>query len=310
MIEQLDYLLMIDEKRNISKAAEALYISQPALSKQLRQVEKKLGFRIFDRERNMIPTYEGSIFLDSLKRQKNDYVQTMRVINDIMETYSGSIHLGIPSNRAGYVFGMYLASFIKGNPEIHVDMISKPIKYLINDLENRKIDMACMVPHVSGEHLSYTRIVREPLSIIADPALLKEKIRPDGSVSLRDLNGIPYIGLRSDFRLRNITDRLFEKHGIVKEPLIETESMQLISTLVREGMGFTISTASQMDVFPAKADGIGFYTISEDPMFWELGYAVRGNEYLSNMYLKFVEGLKHYLLSNDAYFESADGSAE
>ena len=70
--KELEYILVIAQEKNISKAAERLYVSQPALSRALLKVEDRLGVSLFFRKnRQYIPTYAGELYLDMARTVLN-----------------------------------------------------------------------------------------------------------------------------------------------------------------------------------------------------------------------------------------------
>jgi len=293
-VKQAQYLMEIEEKRSISKAAESLYISQPALSKYLKQLEEKLGISIFDRDHDMKPTDEGAVYLAYIHRYVADYKQTIEHINNMKNQISGNLYLGIPSVRLDSFFADFMSQFIQQYPSIHVDLIAEPIANILKYLEAGRIDIVCMLPMTENPNLLYTPLISEDLFIVAKPDVVSDIVESDGSISVRNLKEKPFIALKPDFRLRKMTELLLSQYEVKILPVVETESMSFICALVRQGIGVTIATKSQIRS-AEPSDNICFYPINEKKINWELGYSVRTGERLGKRYEIFINELRKYL---------------
>lgn len=105
-LKQIEYILKIAEEKNITHAAEKLFITQSALNQQLLKLEKELGCPLFYRSRtDWRPTPAGEIYLDAARQililKKNAYDQ----IHDLTEYQKNTIRIGFtPGRRDRYVF--------------------------------------------------------------------------------------------------------------------------------------------------------------------------------------------------------------
>jgi DNA-binding transcriptional LysR family regulator len=83
--KQIEYILKIAEENNITKAAEKLFLTQPALNQQLLRLEKELGTQLFHRSRtNWRPTQAGEIYLENARKMLLIKQETYRIIGDIV----------------------------------------------------------------------------------------------------------------------------------------------------------------------------------------------------------------------------------
>ena len=83
-LKQLEYIIAIDKERNISKAANRLFITQSALNQQLLKIENELGTKLFDRRHPfMVPTLSGKIYINTAKRMIEMKEDTYKIIRDI-----------------------------------------------------------------------------------------------------------------------------------------------------------------------------------------------------------------------------------
>lgn len=95
------YVEMIAEMKSISRAAQKLYISQPALTKSLARLEQELGVRLFDRSSTPIRlTYAGERYLQGMKNIAAMKYQLDKELEEIADMRKGRLVIGIPDTRS------------------------------------------------------------------------------------------------------------------------------------------------------------------------------------------------------------------
>lgn len=149
------YVLMIAEQKSISAAARRLFMSQPALTKQLGKLEAELGFKVFDRSsKSLSVTYLGEIFLDyamkymeierefqlNLAKQHKNEKETIRIAT---------------TNRGGSFAGTYTALFLEKYPNISLEYLDMNAKKCEEALKEEKVDLAIYTDPVMSSVLEY-----------------------------------------------------------------------------------------------------------------------------------------------------------
>ncbi|KPX01184.1 Cyn operon transcriptional activator, partial [Pseudomonas savastanoi] len=95
LLRHIRYLLAVSDHGNFTRAAEALHVSQPALSQQIRQLESSLGVQLFDRtRRSVVPTDAGRVYLDHARRCLLELEAGKRALNDVSDLSRGQLRLG------------------------------------------------------------------------------------------------------------------------------------------------------------------------------------------------------------------------
>lgn len=139
----MEFFLAVTREGNISAAAQALHISQPALSKQISDLEKELGVKLFERgSRKITLTEEGMILRKRSEEMVNLLERTENEIHESKETVSGEIHIGAGESRGFHYISGKAAELMKKYPGIHVSVVSGDTEDLSDQLENGLIDMA------------------------------------------------------------------------------------------------------------------------------------------------------------------------
>jgi|TARA_B110000967_G_scaffold19266_1_gene17966 DNA-binding transcriptional LysR family regulator len=145
------YFVMIAEKGSFSAAARAMYVSQPALSAQIRELERLLGFSLFDRtSRRVQLTAQGLWFLDYARRIILETEFVNRAAQDIRAhpLRIGAAHFTalIPQRIR------LIENFGRSHPEVPLSVIGRQHKQLFEDLHTRKLDVAITLePQIDGE---------------------------------------------------------------------------------------------------------------------------------------------------------------
>ena len=147
------YVLEVEKYRNITQAAKRLFISQPALTKQLNKLEKELGFSPFDRTHSPISvTPQGEIFLDFARR----YVQLESEMMDSLRQFNqipAEPVLIATTHRGGAYAAVQAAPFMMIHPEIHLSYLNRNSQQCEEELESESIDLAIYTEPVHSENI-------------------------------------------------------------------------------------------------------------------------------------------------------------
>ncbi len=191
-IRSMEYYLAITREGNISAAAKTLHISQPALSRQIRELEAELGVTLFERgSRKIRLTEEGMI----LRRRAEELVHLMQItegeLKQINAYVTGEIHIGAGESLAFHHLSEIAGKIRKDYPEIRFFITSGDTADLMDQLENGLIDIALIFTDYDHSQYQGVRLPKEDrLGLLTrkdDPLAAKEMI------SSSDLQGLPLI---------------------------------------------------------------------------------------------------------------------
>ncbi len=140
--QQIHYVIALSEERSFSKAAERLYISQPALSQFIKNVEKDVGMPLFDRGTNPIQlTPAGEIYLKMAKEVLMTERELARKIGDLSELTTGHFTIGTSSFRASSLLPKSIRAFRERHPGIQLDIVTGHVSQLKQMLLVGDIDL-------------------------------------------------------------------------------------------------------------------------------------------------------------------------
>ena len=168
---------------SFTKASQELYISQPAISKHIQELEREFNTRLFDRLGNKIRlTSAGKLLLDHSVRIMKDYQRLDFDMNAMQQQFRGELRIGASTTVAQYVMPEILADFLKAYPQIKVTMLSGNSRDIESALAANRVDLG-MVEGLSHQpQLKYTSFMRDELVAIVrsgNPLAIKSEITVD-----------------------------------------------------------------------------------------------------------------------------------
>ncbi len=223
---------------SVSRAAEALLLTQPAVTKLLRALEEETGIALFDRRRRrLVPTHEARRFEQEAARLFAAARQVDRLATTMRAAGLGELRIAaMPSLGIGFVPRL-LARFAAQAEGLRVSMtVASSIE--VHDLvQSGQVDLGIAHPVANGAGL----VIGPPLlqrAVLALPR--RHPLARRRSVALQALHGEPQVSLGRQYGLRDMVDDLFERHGVVPVPVAETQSAAAACEMVAGGLGFTI----------------------------------------------------------------------
>lgn len=242
----IEYVLAIYEQGGFTRAAEKLFLTQPALSRYLSTLEKRLGEQIFDRSTSPLSlTPYGQAYIEAAAKIRNIQRGLEARQMDLYELRFGRIRLGIPSIRGEHYLPVLLPAFRALYPNIEFEIEVGNSSYLEECVLKGKVDFIIVTSplKIDAGELHAEVITTEPLSILTPPGLLPHRDNPYTFEYLRahiDLNAQHYILLNPEQRLRQLAGTLLDKYAIVPKSVLTVGTFSIAENLVACGMGLSV----------------------------------------------------------------------
>ena len=227
--KQVFYIRSIARHGGVTAAAKALYISQPALSQTLRQVEAELGVQLFDREvQPMRPTYAGERFLEYADTVIAADERLERQMREIREESGGRLRLGISVQRAMQILPEAMPWFVMQYPNVSIELTEAGSASLEELVLRGQVDLALAALESTSAKLDYVLIEQETIGILAGSGSDLASRFPDGTaLTLSDVRGDSFVSLRQGHSVRVVQDALFRRGGMEPHILLETDSLEV-----------------------------------------------------------------------------------
>ena len=238
-LQQLRYTVALAETRSFTKAAEAMFVVQSALSQQIRRFESELGITLFDRTtRSVSLTAAGEALLPLLQRVVAGVDQIAIDAQALSGTVTGRLNVGmmeVPSQSLDVATMM--ATFHSRYPDVSVTLRSGGSDVLVEAVRDRKLDVAVVgfnTPR-SDDPLIYAHLFTESL-IAVMPA--GHPLTSRHAVLITDLAAMPFIDFPPGYGLRHETDRGFA--GIPRRVAFEVTRVDEVVHFVRANLGVAL----------------------------------------------------------------------
>lgn len=236
-LRQLATLVAVAQAGSLRRAAAALRVSQPALSKALRELESVFGRRLFEREaRGLRATPHGAAVVDYARRLLRDVEALSATLEAVDSGAGGRLRIGVIPFLPLDWLQEVLESLLQGQPAIAPQVMEGGTDLLVEWLRRRDLD--CMVgrmtPALAGDDLETRRVFDQTLRVVARSG--HPLLRRRGKLALEDLVGWDWILPARSTPTRQAVDRVFVEAGLpVPRARLESYSLQIFQRFVPAG---------------------------------------------------------------------------
>jgi LysR family nitrogen assimilation transcriptional regulator len=235
---KIEYFLAIIEHGNLSRAAEALRVSQPTLSRQIHALEEQFKAPLFIRHgRGVVPTEAGKRLQEGLRGLERQLRSLRDDVADAASIPSGEVILGIPPSPRTLLGVPIVARFCRAYPQVAFRIFEKTSGEIRDMLARGEVDLAIVNPDEPMEGFTSDWLATEPMLLIGPP---NAKLSINRSTKIADLAKIPLILTTRPNSLRRMVDIELSKSGVRPHISAEVDMLPLLTDLVQEGLGFTI----------------------------------------------------------------------
>lgn len=242
--KELNYVLALARCQNFTKAAESLYLSQPALTRFLQRLELSLGQPLFQRLGNkLVLTYAGERYVAKAQEILQQKKQLDEELQDIIQQHRGHLRVGLSVLRGMSMLPAVLPPFSQKYPKVQISVQEADPEMLEKMLSQGELDIAFFSLPVSRKEILTEKIRTEEIVLLlppGDPLAKRAVKRPDCRYPWLDLEWVRernFILQKSDQRTRQITDKLFKDYGIVPHTILEIQNSSVSAALAGAGYG-------------------------------------------------------------------------
>jgi DNA-binding transcriptional LysR family regulator len=223
---RLKVFYTVAQRLNFTKAADELHISQPAVTKHIKEIESQFKVALFDRRGNkVVLSPAGGVLLNHTENILKIYRQIEFDLNQFNETFKGVLHLGSSTSVTQYILPPLLARFHSIHQEVKVELLNGNSEQIENALLSKNIEMGVVESKSKRREINYTPFLKDEIVLVCstkNSLVKKEEIKPEGLKNIPLLLREPGSGT-----LEVITDVLKQKGIGVGDLKVE---MQLGST--------------------------------------------------------------------------------
>jgi DNA-binding transcriptional LysR family regulator len=238
--EQLKNFVATAEVLNFHKASSNMYIAQPALSRQIKNLEDEIGAELFDRTKKQIKlTAAGVFFRNEAKRLLEQLEQAMKKAGQIHRGQAGEVSIGHVSSAMQSVLPSFLKNITLSYPDLKIYLLENTNRLIFTKIINRELDFGIVPNAVSPDAIEEVTLYKENFVVVMPKNL---KIDLKSKSGLKALSKVDWIlPAREDGHGYNeILYSLFQKNGFVPNVIFQSPNASTNLRLVSEGLGITI----------------------------------------------------------------------
>ncbi len=216
----------VSKKLSFTKAAQELFITQPAVTKHIQELEEQLGIALFTRHgSNISLTPAGQILFKYAENIFGTYAALENELTQLSNSAKGNIGIGASTTLAQYVLPKILALFKKAHPAIHFTFISGNSEFIEQQIKNQKIDIALVEGNSHHPQIMYEPFVKDEIVLVTRTA---GKLTQKGEIKPIQLCSIPLILREPGSGTLDVIHKALKKSSIRTKDL--TVEIQLGST--------------------------------------------------------------------------------
>lgn len=232
---------IVAKEESISRAANILFISQPAITLQIKKLESELGVSLFTRTKHgVVLTEEGNILFEYIKVAMDNIINGENALSNLKNLDSGIIRIGASTTVSKHVVIPYLEKFHEMYPKIEIQIVNSLTTNLLKELRNGNLDILFLnLPMNENKDL---KII--PITNVHDIFVGNKKYfdLTKGKITLKELSNYPLLFQKMPSNTRAYLNNYLKSNNTDLKPQLEVVSYNLIMDLVSAGFGIGYAT--------------------------------------------------------------------
>lgn len=270
LYEKLDYVLAVAEERNLTKAAQRLYISQPTLTLYLNRLEEELGAKLFDRTKSPIAiTQAGQYYVQKMK-QVAMAERTIRSDLKFMSNPTQTLVVGIGQVRGNHWMPILLPEFCARHPQTNIQILQKSEEAIYEGLEQQRVDLVIGAYPTASPVFAIEELMFEKVFLAAHKrfgVIPREKrglydIAHPYPAQPEQLRGLPFITPGPGNGLYASYEALIRENGLHPARTIAIGNLSTGAKLMAQGLGVQMLSGPVVEQTPGlKLEDIDFFVL-------------------------------------------------
>ena len=237
--QQLYYFQTLARLQHVTRAAEELSLSQPALSRSISRLEEELGVPLFSRQgRTITLNRYGQLFLARVNRILQEYESGKQELRDLIHPEHGEISLGFLHTLGTSLIPDLIGAFRMKAPTARFQLMQSHSYSLLDHLHAGELDLCLLAkPTKTRLPIQYMPLWNEEIFAIVP---LHHPLAEAPSIRLDEIADEPFISLKPGYALRRTTDDAFQQLGVTPNITFEGEEAATVAGLVAAGLGVSL----------------------------------------------------------------------
>jgi DNA-binding transcriptional LysR family regulator len=289
-LNQLRAFYQTAKCQNVSVAAEHLFVSQPAVTAQIKLFEDNCGLKLFKKKgRSLYLTDEGKAVYNYARKIFEYEKKIEDAFEQMKELKKGSLRLGSARTYARYFMPFLLTGFRDAYPQIIIHFDEGSSREMINSLTDLKNEVVIIAKAEENPNIAFIPFSREELVLILPP---NHRFAKKDSISFAQLSEEPIIMKDPGSGTRRLVDELFAQNACTPNVLIEAGDAEIIKLMVQHGEGVSF-LAREAVAHELQEGKLATAKLKDQDIFLDVSIAYLKNQPLSPSARVFLESLEN-----------------
>ena len=223
---------------SFSKAAEANFISQSAVSQQLAKLEQELQTQLIHRGAGMVaPSESGKAFYRGAQDILRRYEQLLGEVRSARESVRGVLRVGTIYSVGFYLLEPYVRKFIQTCADVQLNVSYTGWNHIYNSVINGEMDLGVVACPERHRFIEIVPLASEELVMVCSP---KHRLAGRASVTARDLEGEGFVAFEANIPTRRFIDRLLRAQQVTVKVLMQFDNVELLKRALEVGAGISV----------------------------------------------------------------------
>lgn len=285
--DQINYFQTVAKAQHITRAAEQLSISQPALSRSIAKLEDELGVQLFDRKgRNIYLNRYGKIFLNHVEQAIQQIEIGKQEIWDEIHPDKGTVSLSFLPSLGMSVIPKILSHYQIEHPNVKFQLNQASNRQIVEQLKSRKVDLALITLFHDDKEVNCEPLLTEELFLIVS---IDHPLAVNNEIDLNKIEDQPFISFKDVNEMQTIINQLCQKAGFSPKVVFEGEDIGTVSGLVGAKLGVSLVPDTQL----LDRSKIKLIRVKNPICKRDIGIAWLKDGYSSPVVERFIEFVQH-----------------
>jgi DNA-binding transcriptional LysR family regulator len=287
-IETLKVFCDLVDTGSFSVAAAQNYVTQSAVSQQIRTLETRYGRKLVERaKRRVRPTPAGEIFYEisrEIVSRHQDLEARLQAFSNIV---AGTVRVATVHSVGLYEFSDELKRYVKAYPSVNVRLEYKKSSQIYEDVLAGTLDVGVIAYPHKRPQIRLIPFREDQLVMICNPT---HPLASHKTISVKKLEGQNFVGFEKDIPTHKAIDKVLQKHHVRVNYVAEVDNIEVIKRIVEVGTGISIAPAPAVGP-EIRAKSLVAIPFSDEHFLRQLGIIHKGGRHFCPAAEKFIDTL-------------------
>ncbi|MGV3652680.1 MAG: LysR family transcriptional regulator [Noviherbaspirillum sp.] len=236
-IYQLRTFVTVAKLGHITKAADALHVTQPAVTGHIKALEQELGIALFDRRNGRISlTKSGEVLLPEVEKTLSVFNATLAKAREIKGEITGRVLIGTLGDPDFSRLGSFLNGLVAALPLVQIRTRTMPAGAILEGLGSGELAVGFYIGTVADRDIAAFPLRGVRFRIVAPPAFAGRLF----TGGWKEVAAMPWIGAPEKSHIHKLQAAMFDKQGLQPNVVVEADELTSPHSLVRSGLGLAL----------------------------------------------------------------------